>query len=141
MATTAKRKPPTTTEKGLGWRHRQAVDALKRRHQDGSPCDWDGRPMYLDRTRNWDYNPEATYPTSGELQGDHRDMPRAKALALGLPIPPPDRLLHAECNRQRGDGRNDHLAWSNSGKPPLMEPLLPAITDGETYVMAWPWRT
>lgn len=125
--TTARRK--TTHEKGLGWRHRQAVDALKRRHQDGSPCDWCGRPMYLDRTRNHDYQPDSTNPTSGTLQGDHSVMTRSEAMRRGVPIPLPDRLLHGECNRQRGDGHNDHLAHAANNR----------VADPEHLAMAWPW--
>lgn len=120
---TARRK--TTTEKGLGWRHRQAVDALKRRHTDGKPCAWCGRPMHLDRKRNYDYDPESTNPTSGTLQGDHSKMSRAEAIRRGVMIPPPDRLLHGECNRQRGDGQNDHLARVVAGS-------------SERLLMEWP---
>jgi hypothetical protein len=133
MATTARRK--TTTERGLGWRHQQMADALKRKHQDGTPCDWDGRPMYLDRTKNWDYDPESTNPASGALQADHSKMSRGEALRRGLPIPLPDRLLHGECNRQRGDGRNDHLAWINTGRPPVIDGVSGG---GELLLMAWP---
>ena len=112
MATTARRK--TTTEKGLGWRHQQAAESLKRRHQDGASCDWCGRPMYLDRTRNWDYKPDATNLVSGALQADHSAMTRGEAIRRGIPIPLPDRLLHQICNQQRGDGVNDHLAAANN---------------------------
>jgi hypothetical protein len=55
----------STTAKGLGWRHRQAVDALKSSHRAGSPCDWCGRPRWIDRTHNWDYNPASTNPANG----------------------------------------------------------------------------
>ena len=123
MATTTRRK--TTNEKGLGWRHRQAVDALKRRHTDGKPCDWCGRPMYLDRRRNFDYDPMSASPTSGTLQGDHSTMSRAEAIRRGVVIPLPDRLLHGECNRQRGDGQNDHLAQAVAGS-------------SERLLMEWP---
>ena len=127
MATTTARRK-TTTERGLGWRHRQAVDALKRRHTDGTPCDWCGRPMYLDRTRNYDYNPQATNPLSGVLHGDHSTMSRNEAIRRGVPIGLPDRLLHQSCNIQRGDGGNDHLA-ANGATTPATERLA----------MAWPW--
>ncbi|MGQ9348937.1 hypothetical protein [Mycolicibacterium gilvum] len=113
-----------TTERGLGWRHQQAVAALKRRHQDGSPCDWCGKPMYLDPTRNWDYNAKVAY--SGVLQGDHGAMTRAQAIRQGVTIPLPDRLLHRKCNQQRGDGVNDHLAAANRNQP-------------ERLAMDWPW--
>ena len=129
--TTAKRKPKTTTEKGLGWRHVQAVEALKRKHVDGSPCDWCGRPMYLDRTRNWDRNPEANNQLSGQLHGDHSGMSRAEAIRQGLPIPLPDRLLHQTCNIQRGDGGNDHLA--------VVTREIPSTTTTYNLLIAWPW--
>jgi hypothetical protein len=121
----------STTDKGLGYRHQKSTAGLKQTHHDGSPCDWCGRPMYLDRTRNHDYRPASTNPTSGELQGDHSKMPRSEALRLGLPIPPPDRLLHAECNRQRGDGLNDHLAAVNTATSGLV--------DTSSLAMPWPW--
>ncbi len=127
MATTAARKR-TTTEKGLGWRHQQARDALLRRHTDGARCEWVlcGRPMYKDRTRNYDYDPSSTNPTSGVLQADHSDMSRAEALRRGLPVPLPNRLLHGECNRQRGDGRNDQRGVVDG-------------VDTSRLVMGWPW--
>ena len=127
MATTT-RRPKTTTEKGLGWRHRQGVEQLKRRHQDGAPCDWCGRPMYLDRTRNWDYNPTSPSRVSGELQGDHSNMSRSECMRKGLSIPPPDRLLHQTCNIQRGDGGNDHLAATAATR-----------ASDDNLLMAWPW--
>ncbi|MGB3484010.1 MAG: hypothetical protein WBB07_17565 [Mycobacterium sp.] len=123
MATAARRK--TTTERGLGWKHQQKVDALKRSHRDGSPCEWCGKPMYLDPTKNWDYTEDT--PGSGGLHGDHGEMTRAEAIRRGVPIPLPDRLLHRRCNQQRGDGVNDHLAASNRNAEP------------EQLVMDWPW--
>ncbi len=123
---TSRRGGLTTTQRGLGYRHRVAVKALMTRHQDGSPCQWCGKPMWRDHTRNWDY--DETIPGSGKLQGDHGAMTRAEALRRGLPIPLPDRLLHRRCNAQRGDGVNDHLAAVNRG-----------VGQVETLVMAWPW--
>lgn len=118
----------TSTARGLGWRHQQAVERLKRCYRDGTPCDWCGRPMYFDRTRNWDYNPFT--PLSGTLQGDHADMSRKEAIRRGLPIPPPTRLLHGTCNSQRGDGSNDHLAANNTTRNTIRTDKL---------VMPWPW--
>ena len=123
MATTTRRK--TTNEKGLDWRHLRAVEALKRKHQDGASCSWCGRPMYLDRTRNWDYKPQSTSKLSGVLHGDHSGMSRSEAIRRGVIIPLPDRLLHQTCNIQRGDGGNDHLAAGNART--------------ETLLMPWPW--
>lgn len=44
------------------------------------------------------------------LQGDH-SISRAKG---GTET---DRLLHGPCNRDRGDGSNDHLRPAITGKP------------------------
>lgn len=130
MATTTKPKAKlTTTAKGLGWRHRQAAAALRGRHKDGSPCEWCDRPMWLDRTRNWDYKPDSTNPANGSLHADHSEMSRNEAIRRGVPIPLPNRLLHGVCNIQRGDGGNDHLAASNTG----------ATSKTTKLAMPWPW--
>lgn len=81
--------------------------------------------MWLDRTHNWDYNPNRNH-LSGTLHGDHAGMSRADAIRLGKPIPLPNRLLHQTCNIQRGDGGNDHLAANHP-------------TSDTRLVMAWPW--
>jgi hypothetical protein len=125
MAPAAKRQ--TTTAKQLGWRHRQAVVGLRNSHRDGSPCEWCGRPMWLDRTKNWDHKPSGAV-TSGVLQGDHGKMSRSEALRRGLPVPLADRLLHGRCNIQRGEGSNDHLAASASRQG----------IDTSTLLMEWP---
>lgn len=115
----------TTTEKGLGQRHRLAVEQLKRTHQDGSPCDWCGRPMFLDARLNFDYDPlKPGKRGNGVLQGDHSITARSDSLRKGEPVLPPDRLLHGECNRQRGRGGNDHLA---------------VVNHTEELSMPWPW--
>ncbi|AIM49878.1 HNH endonuclease [Mycobacterium phage Lucky2013] len=106
------RELPPDKGDGLGWRHVRAVRALKAAHVDGSPCDWCGRPMWLDPTKNFDYIPGSNRSGNGSLQGDHM-VSRRECRKKGIPIPLPDRLLHGACNMQRGDGRNDHLAWIN----------------------------
>ncbi len=116
----------TTTQKGLGQLHEKAVRYLRQRHKDGSPCEWCGRPMFLDPTRNFDYRPGGPKRGNGVLQGDHSTMSRSEALERGLPILPPDRLLHGECNRMRGTGLNDHLAATSRGEV-------------ESFTMPWPW--
>ena len=83
--------------------------------------------MWLDRTKNYDYDPDSTNPTSGVLQADHSEMSRSEALRRGLPVPLPDRLLHGRCNRERGDGANDHLVTKAS------------TIDTDVLVMPWPW--
>lgn len=100
----------TTTQRGLGHRHKQQVAALKRRHVDGTECWWCGEPMYL---------------TQG-LSGDHT-VPRSQGGILA------DRLLHAQCNTERGDGHRDHLRPALTGKK-----LRPEAVDLGTRVMRWP---
>lgn len=129
MSTASKRKP-TTTQQGLGWRHQQRAEQLRRRHHDGAACDWCGKPMYLDARRNWDHDPDKR--ASGTLHADHGAMTRAQAIRLGIPIPLPDRLLHGRCNQQRGDGVNDHLAASKRETP--------AVTADARLLMPWPWQ-
>lgn len=94
--------------RGLGYEHRLQVKRLKTRHTNGAPCWWCGRPMYLDAERNWD---------SAVLEGDH-------SLARSHGGTHADRLLHRTCNRQRGDGRKDHLrpALTNQPPPPTPQP-------------------
>ena len=117
----------TTTERGLGWHHRQAVANLKKRHKDGSPCEWCGRPMWLDPTKNWDFDPDPEAPKRGNgvLQGDHSKMSRSEAIKRGEKVLPPDRLLHAACNIQRGAGLNDHLALG--------------VAPQDSLALPWPW--
>jgi len=136
MATiTPKRK--TTKEKCLSGVHVRGRQRLERTHQEGDLCDWCGRPMYLhDPTKNWDYKEGSTNPLNGILHADHSKMSRSECLRRGLPVPPPDRFLHQTCNIQRGDGGNDHLAWINTGKSPMLD--MPAVSN-EALAMPWPW--
>lgn len=80
-----------TTARGLGWTHQQQVAVLFRKHPDGTLCWWCAQPMHKDPIRNWD---------ARKLRGDH-SIPRAVGGHRA------DRLLHATCNEQRGDGRRD----------------------------------
>lgn len=88
--TTAK----TTTQRGLGWKHQQDAARLLRQHTDGTLCWWCSLPMFKapHLARNWD---------SKQLGADH-----SKARAFGGTRA--DRLLHGNCNSQRGDGSRDH---------------------------------
>ncbi|MFI5542044.1 hypothetical protein ACIA5H_37350 [Nocardia sp. NPDC051900] len=99
MPTRAARR--TTTQRGLGHVHQQRVAGLLRALEDGSPCWWCTRPMYRDAGRNFDRR---------QLQGDH-----SKARAMGGVLT--DRLLHAKCNAERGDGSRDHLRPALTGQP------------------------
>ncbi len=82
----------TTTQRGLGWQHQQDAARLLRHHIDGTRCWWCGLPMFRDIARNWD---------GKRLAADH-----SKARAFGGTRA--DRLLHGNCNSQRGDGSRDH---------------------------------
>ena len=108
-----KGKAKSATAKGLGYKHQQQRANLLRRHIDGTPCWWCGKPMYKEPIRNFDKK---------ALHADHIN-PRAKA---GITNNPPDRLMHHTCNSQRGDGSRDHerpagvvqgFAWSNTLPP------------------------
>ncbi|AEJ93954.1 hypothetical protein THIBAULT_4 [Mycobacterium phage Thibault] len=84
--------------------------------------------MFLEPKMNWDYNPdpEASQHGNGVLQGDHSKITRSEAIKKGEKVPPPDRLLHAACNMQRGAGLNDHLAANGKA--------------AENLAMPWPWK-
>lgn len=86
-------RKPTTTAKGLGWDHQVQRDYLIARHVEGTPCWWCGKPMF--RTQ--------------ELAADHSHT-RATGGTKA------DRLLHALCNKRRGDGSRDHLRPAVTGK-------------------------
>nr|WP_104157392.1 hypothetical protein [Mycobacterium avium] len=90
----------TTTQRGLGHRHKQQVARLKHHHIDGTPCWWCGQPMYREPTLNWDHK---------ALSGDH-SIPRSAGGTLA------DRLLHATCNSERGDGTRDHQRPALTGR-------------------------
>ncbi len=82
-----------TTDRGLGWQHQRDAERLRRNHIDGTPCWWCGMPMFKPPRleRNWDRK---------QLAADH-----SQARAFGGKRA--DRLLHGDCNSQRGDGRRD----------------------------------
>ncbi|QDP44204.1 HNH endonuclease [Gordonia phage JuJu] len=105
----------TTTQKHLGWSHQQNARHLKAQHVDGTPCWWCGRPMWRDRTRNYDYNPHSTDPASGSLAADH-SHPRAHGGRKA------DRLLHGQCNKERGAGNHDHQRPALTGTQPNPAP-------------------
>lgn len=120
------RRRPNPEQRGLGNAHKQQVRNLKRRHIDGTPCWWCGQPMWLDRTRNWDYNPNSTDRSSGSLEGDHT-TPRSHGGTTT------DRLLHKTCNRQRGDGTRDDQRPALTGHQPTPTPPTTA-----NVITCWP---
>ncbi|WP_024448081.1 hypothetical protein [Mycolicibacterium iranicum] len=114
------RKPRNTTAVGLGWNHQQARDRMLRRHINGNPCWWCGKPMYREAPRNHDGRP---------LHADHT-RPRSRG---GLTA---DRLLHGSCNEARGDGSRDHE------RPAAVTTTAHAPTDGPSTdlgPLAMPW--
>lgn len=72
----------STTARGLGWRHQQQRARLLRTTPDGTPCGECGRPMWKG---------------TQALDADHV-VPRSLGGRLAT------RLLHASCNRSRGNG-------------------------------------
>lgn len=97
-------KTKTTTERGLGWAHKQQRTRLLARHHDGAPCPClddgtcgpaclcrphgEGQPMYRAAERNPDGLP---------LEADH-SVARSQGGTRA------DRLMLATCNRSRGAG-------------------------------------
>ena len=109
----------TTTQRGLGNHHRRQVDRLKSLHVEGTPCWWCNRPMF---SRNPELNIDGK-----TLQGDH-SLPRSSGGAIA------DRLLHATCNAERGDGSRDHLRPALTGQ----QTTAPDTTDVGHRAMVWP---
>ncbi|SKI78582.1 Uncharacterised protein [Mycobacteroides abscessus subsp. massiliense] len=91
----------STTDRGLGWTHRQHRERLIRCHTDGDLCWWCNRPMFKAAERNWD---------ARALAADH-------SLARAMGGTRADRLLHSTCNGQRGDGSRDHKRPALTGQP------------------------
>lgn len=95
MPNTSHRKPrPGSTARGLGYDHQTHRARLLLRHVDGKPCWWCGRKMFKQPARNWDKR---------VLHADHS---RSRS-TVGIGNSTADRLLHATCNEQRGDGSRD----------------------------------
>lgn len=114
----ATRSKGSTTAAGLGWAHQQAVAELFRALIDGALCWWCARPMFRAPEANWD---------GRKLHGDH-SQPRALHRFSKA-----DRLLHATCNEQRGDGSRDDQRPALTGDTALVgaSPL-------GTLAMPWP---
>ncbi len=105
----------TTTDRGLGWKHRQHREALLRSHIDGALCWWCSRPMFKESERNWDKR---------VLAADH-------SIARAVGGTRADRLLHATCNGQRGDGTRDHK------RPALTGQTVDSPQHLESLAMDW----
>lgn len=115
--------------RGLGYQHRKVREGLLRRHVDGSPCWWCGRPMYRDPKRNFDYDPASLDPGNGALAADHTHA-RAHGGRKA------DRLLHGRCNKERGAGQRD------AQRPAITGREIDATTSGRDPAIgfrAMPW--
>jgi hypothetical protein len=125
------RTPRTTTQKRLGHDHQVHRARLLARHVDGSPCWWCGRPMWRDRRKNFDYNPNARRQdgkpdtSSGSLAGDHTLSRAIHSNTIA------DRLLHGRCNKERGDGSCDDQ------RPAITQRPEDSVLGVRT--LDWPW--
>lgn len=97
MTPTSKQK--SAAARGLGYAHRKQRETLLRALKDGEPCYWCARGLFRDPTKNWD---------GRALHADH-------TLARSHGGKVADRLVHDLCNKQRGDGSNDHLRPAVTG--------------------------
>ena len=122
MRSTSQPAPrPGSTARGLGHHHQQHRSRLMLRHVDGTPCWWCGAKMWRDPARNYDRRP---------LHADHS---RSRSM-YGLGNTVADRLLHASCNEQRGDGsRDDQRPALTGDRPREHDPDL-----GELTYFPWP---
>ncbi|ABM14400.1 conserved hypothetical protein [Mycolicibacterium vanbaalenii PYR-1] len=111
---TGKRR--TNKQRGVGWQHTQERERLLARHRDGRRCWWCAKPLYREPARNWDGEP---------LHADHT-RPRSKGGTTA------DRLLHATCNRTRGDGSRDH-------QRPAADQTPASNPDDDLGPLAMPW--
>lgn len=112
----------TTAQKGYDHDHVTNRGRLLRRHVDGRPCWWCGRPMYRDKAKNWDGHAlEAHHTKSIARHGTGRN--RA------------DKLLHKTCNIQCGDGTHDDK------RPTATNHVDVTHTDNGVgnLAMGWPW--
>ena len=113
----------TTTQRGYGQTHMINRRRLLMHLKDGELCWWCGRPMTRDQA----------------LDADHVEASSKGGRQAG-------RLLHSRCNRQRGNGDNDHR------RPALHQPdsmrMLPIMLktggdqpDTPTRILdRFPWR-
>jgi hypothetical protein len=131
----------STTAQGYGWDHQTHRARLMSRHVDGTRCFWCARPMYRDRTRNWDYDPHAMRKdgkpdyTSGVLAADHENT----IAQYGVGRTKANRLLHGICNKQRGgdSSRDDKRPALTSTDPAILSTGLDEGL-GELTYFAWP---
>jgi hypothetical protein len=85
---------------------------------DGTACWWCGRGLYHDPLMNFDRKP---------LSADH-SIPRSTGLHSLA-----DRLLHSQCNSERGSGDRDDQ------RPALTGVLLDEPDKPDLGIRAMPW--
>jgi hypothetical protein len=109
----------------MDYAHEVNRDRMLTRHVDGRRCWWCARPMYRDKTKNWD---------GKSLHAEHTRTRKFH----GVKGNRADRLMHDTCNKQRGDGSRDD-----------QRPALATLTDNPDYTtplggplaMGWPqWQ-
>ena len=81
-------KKPSSSARGLDYRHRQRREWLLSNHVDGSACDECGRGLFRLAAMNFD---------GAALEADH-ELPRATHGNSALP----NRVLHKACNAKLG---------------------------------------
>lgn len=101
----------STVQRGLGAAHRAQRRNLLQHHVEGTLCWWCDEPMFK----------------AQGLQADH-SHPRSAGGTIA------DRLLHGDCNNERGDGSRDHLRPALTGRRNRK-----AVVDLGHRAMAWPW--
>ncbi len=111
------RRTQTTTERGLGWAHKQQRARLLASHRDGDPCpclnDDTCGPSCLCRPHGYGqpmYRTPASNPDGMPLEADHT-LSRSQGGKRA------DRLLLATCNRSRGSGTRSFTAMEPRPQP------------------------
>lgn len=104
----------TTTERGYGYNHARRRDHLLYNHVDGTECDYCGRPMYRDKTKNFD---------GQALNADHKDADKTQLAG---------RLLHGSCNKSM----NSAERWVEHGPEWYAKHGQPTTIAG--YELDWP---
>lgn len=99
-------------ERGYGYAHVKARDALLRDLVDGTPCYWCELDLFRNPESNWDKSP---------LAADHSDERAADGGKA-------DRLLHLRCNSQRQDGSRDDERPAVTGIPPWEWGATPGLS-------------
>ena len=85
--------PQSTTQRGYGNTHAARRKQLLYNHEDGTECDYCGRPMHRDPAKNFDGAP---------LNADHWETDKTHLAR---------RLIHDQCNKKM----NSAAKWVEHG--------------------------